>query len=160
MFEASWMFNVAFKSMKSRNNWDDNEATVTLKMKRRAIGTLDGESPFEYFDGADMQARLPSKASEVVFCRQEPTPVGCEGGHAFDPFKPYIRRDIARNGVRLGDFDDRGGAYALLEEALHHVSIGGKTKEMIAKYLMKPNISDKSSLLHAAMYIEEEGSGG
>eukprot|EP00339_Tiarina_fusa_P022092 CAMPEP_0116996284 /NCGR_PEP_ID=MMETSP0472-20121206/143_1 /TAXON_ID=693140 ORGANISM="Tiarina fusus, Strain LIS" /NCGR_SAMPLE_ID=MMETSP0472 /ASSEMBLY_ACC=CAM_ASM_000603 /LENGTH=622 /DNA_ID=CAMNT_0004694857 /DNA_START=326 /DNA_END=2194 /DNA_ORIENTATION=+ len=128
MFEAPWTFNVAFKSTKSRNNWDDNEALVNLKMKKRAIDTLDGESPFEYFDGADMQARWPSKASEVVFCRQEPTPAGCEGGHGFDPLRPNMRRTM---GSCSWDLDGDGGPYAMLESAVHKFAIGAKTSTTI-----------------------------
>jgi hypothetical protein len=149
MFEASWTFNAAFKSLRSRRNWDDNEATVTLKMKKRAVGTFDGESPFEYFDGADMQGRLPSKASEAVFCRQEPTPAGCEGGHGLDPFKPNIRREIVNNytcdGVVLFNVD--GGAYVMLEDAVRQVSIEANTKELFTKS-RKHDLFEKTSLSH------------
>ena len=97
-----------FKSLVSRHNWDDNEAMVNLKMKNRAVDTVNGESPFAYFDGADMQRRLTSAASEVVFCRQHPTPPACETGHGFDPMKPNIRRDFFQNStntMNLGETD-------------------------------------------------------
>jgi hypothetical protein len=150
MFEAPWTFNAAFKSLKSRGNWDDNEATVTLKMQKRAIGTLDGESPFEYFDGADMQTRLPSKGSEAVFCRQDPTTAGCEGGHGFDPFRPNIRRDMVKNSTDFDlerELDVDGGAYLMLEAAVHQLSLGAKTEALVAKFRVH-SIFEVSSLSH------------
>jgi hypothetical protein len=54
-------------------------------MQRRSVPTLSGEPPFVYFDGATMVSyQYPTKNSEVVFCRRQPMPDGCEVGHGFD----------------------------------------------------------------------------
>lgn len=121
-----------FKSLDSRHNWDDNEPMVNLKIQRRAIRTLNGESPFEYFDGADMQRRLPSKASEVVFCRQEPTPPTCIAGHGFDPSMPNIRRPNNTTDSHRPEPDLSAGFYIMLEDAVHHVSFQENTKRLIS----------------------------
>lgn len=146
-FEAPWVFNIMFKSLVSRYHWDDTEAMVALKMVKRAIKTLDGKSPFEFFDGADMQRRLPSKAAEVVFCRQEPTPPGCLAEHGFDPARPNLHAEIGCNStnVCLAESMIDGGFYMMLEEAVHQVSIQLKTKDLISAS-GSHNVFRKSSL--------------
>jgi hypothetical protein len=77
---------LVFKNYETNANWFTNEAAVNLRVQRRSMQTVDGKSPFLYFDGATMMSyKYPSKQSEVVFCRREPTPEGCTGvGHGFD----------------------------------------------------------------------------
>ena len=64
---------------------------INLKIRQRTIHTVNGDSPLLYFDGATMLSYLnPSKASEAVFCRPNPKPESCEGGHGFDPERPNL----------------------------------------------------------------------
>lgn len=84
-FTEPWLFLAAGKSRKSKSNWYASEAAVNYKIKQRSVNTKDGESPFLYFDGATMMNyRYPPKASELVFCRIDPLPVGCENVDSSD----------------------------------------------------------------------------
>ena len=71
--------------------------------------TLSGEPPFLYFDGATMESyRHPSKNSEVVFCRRQPMPDGCdEAGHGFDLDRINIPMDALE--VKMSTLGDNVG---------------------------------------------------
>ena len=85
-FTEPWLLLVAGKSRKSKSNWYASEAEINYKIKQRSVITKDGESPFLYFDGATMMNyRYPPKPSELVFCRIDPLPVGCEDVDRSDP---------------------------------------------------------------------------
>ena len=85
-FMAVWKFLIAFKDPSYKANWYANEAEIDLKVRERSMPTVSGESPFRYFDGATMMVyQYPSRISEEVFCRTQPTPALCEEGHGFDP---------------------------------------------------------------------------
>ena len=72
---------MAGRSQKAKQNWYASEAAVNYKMKERSVRTVDGMSPFKHFDGATMMGfRYPTKAAEVVYCRNDPLPDGCEVG--------------------------------------------------------------------------------
>jgi len=85
-FLAVWKFLIAFKDGSCKSNWYANEAEIDLKVQHRSMPTALGDSPFRYFDGATMMVyQYPSRISEEVFCRSQPTPALCENGHGFDP---------------------------------------------------------------------------
>jgi hypothetical protein len=54
--------------------------------------TVDGNSPFLYFDGATMnEHKYPPKNVEVAWCRRVPSPDGCDNaGHGFDQERQNI----------------------------------------------------------------------
>jgi hypothetical protein len=112
-------------------NWFTNEAAVSLRVQRRSLQTVDGKSPFLYFDGATMMSyQYPSKQSEVVFCRREPTPEGCTGGRGYDLDRiniPISALEVKQSS--LGEHAGRGvfakidipaSSYVGLEESVHN----------------------------------------
>ena len=97
LFIDPWQILTAGRSRKSKKNWYASEAEINYKIKQRSVLTIDGKSPFRYFDGATMmEYRFPSKATEVVFCRNDPVPEGCEGDIELDlnrqntPNTPFV----------------------------------------------------------------------
>lgn len=86
-FEFPWNFFVSFKSAQlNSERWFSSETQFNVEMHKRSVRRRDGQSPFEYFDGATMLSyQRPTKASVSVFCRQTPTPEGCHDVHGFDP---------------------------------------------------------------------------
>jgi hypothetical protein len=108
MFDFPWEYIVAFKNFDTKVDWYANEAAVAAKIQRRSVPTLAGESPFVYFDGATMMSyHYPSKNSEAVFCRRQPTPEGCEAGHGFDLDRANI--PITALEVKQSTLGERGG---------------------------------------------------
>jgi hypothetical protein len=90
-FENPWQNIIAFKSFQTRALWFRNEAELNVDIRRQATPTVDGSSPFLYFDSATMQSYLyPSRGSEAAFCRRDPSPEQCEGGHGFDLKRPNL----------------------------------------------------------------------
>ena len=136
-----------FKSLVSRHNWDDSEAMVNLKIKKRGVDTVNGESPFVYFDSADMQRRLPSKPSEVVFCRQQPTPPGCKTGHGFDNTKGNFGKDVLQNRTNnmMSLVDENDDFYLMLEDSVHRISMQHKTQNLLSS-AGRHDVLRKSSL--------------
>jgi hypothetical protein len=85
-FSLPWQYVVAFKDYETRADWFSNAASVTKKIRERSLSTVDGSSPFLYFDGPTMSTyHFPSKETEVVFCRGNPHLENCREGHGFDP---------------------------------------------------------------------------
>jgi hypothetical protein len=129
-FENPWEFFLSFKNYETNVNWFTNEAAVNLRVQRRSMQTVDGKSPFLYFDGATMMSyKYPSKQSEVVFCRRQPTPEGCTGGRGFDLDRiniPISALEVKQSS--LGEHAGRGVfakidipelSYVGLEELIH-----------------------------------------
>ena len=118
-------------------DWFTNEAAVNLRVQRRSMQTVDGKSPFLYFDGTTMMSyKYPSKQSEVVFCRREPTPEGCTGGRGFDLDR--INIPISALGVNqssLGEHAGRGVFAKVDIPALSYVGL----EENVHIYHMDPS---------------------
>lgn len=85
-FSFPWQFVAAFKNPESKAEWFANPSLVNLKIRERAMVTVDGGSPFKFFDGATMQSfYYPAKFIETVWCRSSPDSEYCNEGHGFDP---------------------------------------------------------------------------
>jgi hypothetical protein len=134
------------KSFSTKANWYANEATVNLKILERTVPTVNGESPFLSFDGATMAAyRYPSKASEVVFCRRDPVPAACNGGHGFDMERSQI--PISALEVKPSSLGKNAGrgvfakqdiprlSYVGLERLVHTVYIEPSTYDIIYSWM-------------------------
>ena len=78
-FGLPWLFSVSFKDKQGEVEWFASDAETDLKIRNRATPTVDGTSPFHFFDGALMRKyRYPPKSSELVFCRRHPMPESCK----------------------------------------------------------------------------------
>lgn len=85
-FDFPWQFITAFKKSETKAEWFANPSLVNLKIRERAMVTVDGGSPFKFFDGATMQSfHYPGKFTETVWCRDSPESTYCKEGHGFDP---------------------------------------------------------------------------
>ena len=139
-FLGIWSFVVALKSKKTVSDWYANQATIDLKLRARAVDTVDGSFPFKYFDGASMSTyQFVSRIDEEQSCRKEPKPVGCDG-HGFDPERknvPISSFNVKESKVhpsRRGLFsstDIEQGSYFALEEAVAAILIAPSTSECI-----------------------------
>ena len=142
-FEKPWQFVVAFKSFDTRADWFVDESLINLKICRRFLPTVNGDSPLLYFDGATTMLSYlnPSKASEAVFCRRNPKPESCEKGHGFDPerenlplsmleIKPSSLGEKAGRGV-FSKVDIPQLSYVALERLIHIVYMHPSTHEII-----------------------------
>ncbi len=144
-FEEPWYFYAAFKDLSTRSYWMASEATINLKIRKRAIRTIDGTSPFDYFDGAMMKKyQLPSQASVDLFCRRQPTPVGCEvSSHGFNPYILNYPEDFFNVSRSLaGEYAGRGvftksmipkGSYLMLESMVYPVTIEAPSTSLIER---------------------------
>lgn len=144
-FEEPWYFYAAFKDRSTRANWMATESEINLKIQKRAIRTIDESSPFEYFDGATMKMyQYPSQASVDLFCRREPTPVGCDrSNHGFDPERPNyseaffnVTTSLAGKHAGRGVFTKANipkGSYLTLEAMVYPVTIEGTSTLLISK---------------------------
>lgn len=85
-FFDPWQIIVAFKNMDTTTDWLANPSLIDIKIHTRSLPTATGDVPFKFFDGPGMQAfQYPSKQSESIFCRGNPTVSECMEGHGFDP---------------------------------------------------------------------------
>lgn len=144
-FEEPWYFYAAFKDLSTRANWMANEAEINLKIRQRAIRTVDGSSPFEFFDGATMvNYQLPSQASVDLFCRRQPIPAGCDiRSHGFNPetvnfSEEFFSVTTSTAGLHAG----RGvvakttipqGSYLMLESMVYPVTVDPPSSSIIAR---------------------------
>jgi hypothetical protein len=116
-----------------------------MEIHKRATSTVNGDSPFLYYDSATHQSFLyPSKASEIVYCRGDPTPNQCKEGHGFDPQIPGLSRPSVLEGNNIED-THRGKEYIYNPAAerqprastpLRDISKG---KELLIKHLAVTN---------------------
>jgi hypothetical protein len=84
-FFSPWGFVVAFKESSTISEWFCNSAEIDLKIRKRSMDAVLGESLFHHFDGATMESfRFPSKGSEVSFCRNHPSSRDCVEGYGLD----------------------------------------------------------------------------
>lgn len=78
-FLAPWSTLVAFRDIKTRENWYRNGAEIELQLQKRILRSKSGSSSLRYFDGATMSSyQVPSRGFETVHCRQEETPKDCD----------------------------------------------------------------------------------
>lgn len=90
-FYSPWQFVVAFKSFDTKAEWLANPSLVDLKIRTRSIPTINGGSPFHFFDGPTMQTfYFPPKQIEMIYCRDNPNARYCKEGHGFDPERPNL----------------------------------------------------------------------
>lgn len=86
-----WLFAISFKEREDEFSWFASDAEVDWKIRTRAVPTIEGKSPFHYFDSASMRKyKYPPKTSALVHCRREPIPEGCkpqEGSKASNKVK-------------------------------------------------------------------------
>lgn len=103
-FSFPWQFVAAFKNPDTKAEWFANPSLVNLKIRERAINTVDGGSPFKFFDGATMQSfYYPAKFIETVWCRSSPDSEYCNEGHGFDHDREDLPLDEnASEGVLAG----------------------------------------------------------
>jgi hypothetical protein len=142
-FGFPWSFFVSFKSAKSSNErWFSSETHFNVEMHKRSIRRRDGQSSFEYFDGATMLSyQRPYKPSVAVFCRQTPTPEGCYDAHGFDPealnipmsslnvAKSLVGENAGRGVFTMVDVPEH--SYIALEAVINRIKIHPKQEELI-----------------------------
>jgi hypothetical protein len=138
--EEQWAFYAAFKDVSTLARWFLNEAHLNLEIHQRSTRTLDGDSPFHYFDGPTMVTyRQPSKAADVNFCRRHPTPAECDNRWAYPFLVNYSTEHISVNkGHRRGDrlfADERIAAIAdpNLEISVSPVDVPPRTRSLLLK---------------------------
>jgi hypothetical protein len=97
-FLAPWGYMIAFKCADcSFSRWHSNQAMIDLEIQRRSVATADGyeDSLFRFFDGATLMGyQYPSRVSEELFCRDQPTPRGCDRGHGLHPERHHAPLNI------------------------------------------------------------------
>ena len=70
---------MAFKDIRTRENWYRTGAEVELQLQKRILSTKSGSSSLRYFDGATMSSyQLPTAAFETAHCRKVDTPEHCD----------------------------------------------------------------------------------
>jgi hypothetical protein len=158
-FEEPWYFYAAFKDLSLRANWMASEAELNLKIQKRAIRTIDGTSPFDYFDGATMKMyQYPSQASVDLFCRREPTPVGCDrSDHGFDPRMPNYSEESFNVSTSLaGNYAGRGvfakasiprGSYLMLESTVYPITMDVSSTSLISRMRYHPIADEYCNLV-------------
>lgn len=93
---------------------------------------MDGSSPFLYFDSSTMQSYLyPSRGSEVVFCRRNPTPDECENDHGFDPETPNLLKTSSLKSYTTEESDNLTSFYVGLDELVHYLYVSPWSYELI-----------------------------
>lgn len=143
-----WNYLVVAKSFAARKNWYQNEAEITLAIQRRSVRTKDGETPFEYFDGATMVGyQNPSKRVETVFCRQNPEPTECDDMRGFDlsiPNAPIqwfeVKSSLAGDSAGRGMFttqDIPEESYIAIDAGVHSLYFPPKTFDLIHDFEME-----------------------
>lgn len=76
---------------------------------KRAVKTKSGRSPFLYFDGATMESyHVPTRQTEEVFCRRQPTPHACLEDYHYNPEYPNFPEDSAIE-VKMSSVGDNSG---------------------------------------------------
>jgi len=116
-FSRTWQFVVAFKGYDSEAEWLANPSLVDLKIRTRSIPTIDGGSPFEFFDGPTMQTfYFPPKPIEVVYCRGHQNARYCKEEHRFDPERENLPLSSTLE-VRQSSIgkEDRRGVFAKID---------------------------------------------
>jgi hypothetical protein len=138
-FTEAWQLLLVAKSDSTRARWFASEATITNEIRKRSMPTVDGESPFLYFDGATMMPfRYPTKNVETVYCRRDPSPASCKAGHGFDAERQNIPTTLLEvkpnsNTNGLGVFAKRDipeHSYTGLEKLVHSLYMAPATYKL------------------------------
>ena len=135
---------MAFKSFETRAFWFANEADIELRIRKRIIPTEDGKSSLFHFDGATMMSYLyPSRPSELVFCRRDPVPAGCNGGRGFELDRLTIPlSSLEVKASNLGEQAGRGvfatmdipeNSYIGLDKLVHTFYMSPSTYDVVTK---------------------------
>lgn len=96
-FMAPWTYLVAFKDSKSRRKWDSNQAEIDLNLQWRAMQTVDGSTPFRYFDGATMLGyQFPTRLDQDALCRNRPAPPLCLDDWGFSSELPHAPASVLK----------------------------------------------------------------
>jgi hypothetical protein len=111
----------------------EEEAVFAKKMQKRSIPTVDGTSPFRFFDGAVMGTfRYPPKAWETVFCRRPTTsePSCTFGGRGF------IQSDVASEPTCRSQLIDEeqtcsSNQTGILDDSIHSPLIAKSTMDLL-----------------------------
>jgi hypothetical protein len=79
-FTESRNYVVAFKDMETVSNWHRNEAQVNFEIRKRAVATKSGDSPFLVFDSSKMisYSRGSSKPDDIKNCGGSSPPEWCD----------------------------------------------------------------------------------
>lgn len=120
-FSFPWQFITAFKNPDTKAEWLANPSVVDVKIRQRSMVTVDGGSPFNFFDGATMQSYYyPPRAIAEVFCRGSESK-HCKEGHGFDPDRENLPISTVevREGEIVARVDIPSNSYVGLKE---HIS--------------------------------------
>ena len=84
-FGDPWSTLLAFKDLKTSENWYRNAAEIQLQLQKRILPSKTGGSPLRYFDGATMNSyQFPSSAFGTISRRQEDSPSECNNESSRD----------------------------------------------------------------------------
>jgi hypothetical protein len=146
-FLAPWGYMIAFKCADcSFIRWHSNQAMIDLEVQRRSVATVNGSTDrlFRFFDGATLIGyQYPTRVSEELFCRDLPTPKGCDHGHGLSPERNHasvelldVRRTTIPNisHVVLSSQDIRRDSYLALDESSYNIMVMPPTANVIEQY--------------------------
>ena len=108
--------------------------------------------------------RYPSKLTEVVFCRRDPQPDGCQGGHGYDLDRqniPISSLEVKSSGVgnNMGVFSTiniPASSYIGLEKLVHAVRVEPATYSHVLKW--EKHFANKYAANVIKAYLHSYGS--
>lgn len=166
-FSDPWQFITAFRNPHTKADWFANPSLVNLKIRTRSMETVDGGSPFKYFDGATMQSfYYPDRFIADVWCKDSPDSKNCERGQGFDQNRENlplstieVRNSSVGENAGKGVFataDIPRGSYIGLKE---QVSGTVRAKAQTYDTFLKTSELSGGKLLDSALgsYIREYG---
>lgn len=153
-FLGVWGFLIALREPEQKARWFRNSAMLDMAISQRMLRSKDGSIPLRYFDGATMMGyQFPTRVDEIIYCRQDPTPAGCEAGHGFNPESA----NVPLNSFQIAD---RGlyakknlpeGSYFAIDESVHQVMLSPSTSRLL-KTMLGTNLEFFASL---SEFVEE-----
>eukprot|EP00541_Cyclophora_tenuis_P005765 CAMPEP_0116542050 /NCGR_PEP_ID=MMETSP0397-20121206/808_1 /TAXON_ID=216820 /ORGANISM="Cyclophora tenuis, Strain ECT3854" /LENGTH=446 /DNA_ID=CAMNT_0004066031 /DNA_START=17 /DNA_END=1357 /DNA_ORIENTATION=- len=161
-----WNYLVVSKSGKARKHWYANEAQISLAIRQRILPTKTGESALRYFDGATMATsyQFPSKRSETVYCRHQPTPEECLDSRGFVPSVPNAPLEwleVKENENEAGSRPEKGLFAKVDIPKGHYVAIEGSINPLYFPpdtYKLIIEMGEEAERLQALqMYTDEYG---
>jgi hypothetical protein len=146
---TDWQFYVSFKNDVTLSRWWMNSAQFNLEIRKRSVRVVPGKEdflttlddlPFVYFDGNQMQKyQLTRKQSQLVFCRREPVPDGCEP-QLFDPSVTnygaehfYVADDGGGSLSLYANMSIPAGSYMYLESAVRTILVSSCSRALIKR---------------------------
>ena len=149
---------VAFQSDLSLASWFSSEARENLKIQKRIVRLSNDNFALQFFDSATKkQFQYPSKASEVVYCRQQNEPMGCmhdeNGGRGLNLKWPNYRLsdvEVKRSGV--GENAGRGVFAKVDIPAWSYVGL-----ESTNRVAFEPDAHECATMLHDSSPIFRNG---